>query len=57
MKNNLSELQKAKIKHATTTVVAGLLFILSLSRERYGLALICIVLFVIGVSLYNSIEK
>ena len=56
MKNNLSELQKAKIKHATTTVVAGLLFILSLSKERYGLAMICIVLFILGVSLYNSIE-
>lgn len=55
MKNNLSEPQKAKIKHLTTVVVAGLLFVLSLSKERYGLALICLMLFVLGISLYSSI--
>jgi len=55
MKNNLSEPQKAKIKHVTTVVVAGLLFVFSLSKERYGLALICLMLFVLGISLYSSI--
>ena len=55
MKNKLSELQKSKINHATTTVVAGILFILSIAKERYVLAVGCFVLFVIGVALYKSI--
>ena len=55
MKNNSNELKIARLKHATTTVVAGILFILSIVRERYILAVGCFVLFVIGVSLYKSI--
>lgn len=51
----LSELQKARINHTTTTVVAGLLCVLSVSKERYILAAICGFLFIVGVSLYKSI--
>ena len=55
MKNNSNELKIARLKHATTTVVAGILFILSIVKERYVLAIAFLVLFVIGVSLYKSI--
>ena len=51
----LSKLQKARINHITTTVVAGLLCVLSISKERYILAAISGFLFIVGVSLYKSI--
>ena len=51
----LSKLQKARINHITTTVVAGLLCVLSVSKERYILSAFCVFLFIVGVSLYKSI--
>lgn len=57
MKNNFSELEKAKIKHATSTVVAGILFILFLVRGMYLLSFLSLCLFIIGVSIYNSNEN
>lgn len=51
----LSKLQKARINHITTTVVAGLLCVLSVSKERYILAAFSVFLFIVGVSLYKSI--
>ena len=55
MKNNSNELKIARLKHATTTVVAGVFFILSTVQGKYILAIGFLVLFVIGVSLYKSI--
>lgn len=51
----LSKLQKDRINHTTSTVVAGLLCVLSISKERYILAAISGFLFIVGVSLYKSI--
>ena len=55
MKNKLSELQKSKINHATTTLVVGILFIFSIVKGMYILAVIFFVLFIIGVLSYKSI--
>lgn len=53
----LTDEQKARINHATTTVVAGLLFVLCVMKDRHVLAFACFCLFFLGILLYNNIEK